>query len=99
MSATKTKATTVRVDRAALEQFMLEVEALATFDMLQAGGEHLCDTVLSEHVSGVVGKFAKATIGLPGDDDGERYCELASERGKALYGEIHKQMIDERLAA
>lgn len=102
MSATATKSKTVRVDRQALETFMVEVHALACFEMLRFGFEETSHNAVTEHIHGLLGGFEHSEPrfrDVGDDDDGMRLHALAWDRGRALHREILAEMLSEEVAS
>jgi hypothetical protein len=80
MNATKT----VTVDREALKQFIVEVDAIATVEMIRAGGT---ETPLVEHMYRLIEDFEVHAFGyrLAADDHDHPLA-----RGRELFRELHK---------
>jgi len=92
-------ANTVTLDREIVERFIVEADALATFDSILHGHT---ETWLVEHIYGIIEPFEKAALGRMSDEAStalhERGRELAREVFRPLFTEAAAPVIQELAA-
>ena len=82
-----TTATAITLDREIVEQFIVEVDALANFDSIRNGRE---ETWLQSRLWGAIESFEKSAFGERGDPD-------LHERAHARARELWKEFVDEEI--
>ena len=73
-----------------IERFIVEVDALATFDMIRNGGHD--ETWLQQHIYGVLDEFEKATLGTLIEEESEKLHNRGIERGHELWRELVREV-------
>jgi hypothetical protein len=76
---------TVTLDRELVERFIIEVDALATFDMIRSGGD---ETPLSEHIYRIMEPFERAALGRMSEEKSNAFHDRGIERGHDVAREM-----------
>jgi len=72
---------TVTLDREFVENFIVEVDALATFDSIR---NYRQETALQTHIYGILEPFELAALGRMSDQEGAELHQRANQRGREL---------------
>ena len=86
-----TTATKLTLDREIVEQFIIEVDGLATFDSMLHGRN---ETWLEQHIYGLLDGFEKATLGSLSDAEVGKLHEQGIERGRELAREFFASLFE-----
>ncbi len=72
---------TVTLDREIVEQFIIEVDALATFDSIRNRNQ---ETSMQTHIYEILEPFERAALGRLSEEESISIHERGNERGKEL---------------
>jgi hypothetical protein len=82
-------ATPITLDRELVEQFIVEVDALATFNSVLHGNN---ETWLEQHIYGVLEEFEKAALGPLSDDETQALHDRGVQRGLEVADHFWRQI-------
>ena len=86
-----TTATALTVDSLIeeIERFIVEVDAIATFDSILHGRN---ETWLEQHIYGLLDEFEKATLGTLIEEEANKLHNRGVDRGRELFREYVRAM-------
>ncbi len=84
-----TTATSITVDALAIERFIVEVDALASFEAIRNGSHQggPSETWLVDHIYGLLDKFEKATLGNLLEEEANKLHDRGVKRGGELFAQ------------